>query len=216
MIELAVEGRGTSAADVLRDGGFVPAVLYGRLEKATPIAIDARALEKVWKEAGQTAVVTLTGVGDKKDTLIKDVQVHPVSGRLIHADFYALEKGKKIKISVPLVFMGEAPAEKAGHILVKAMHAVEIEVEPKNLPHDLPVDLSKLENVGDHILASQISLPQSATLITHGDDTVVSVTAFVEEKEAEPVVPAPEGEVAVAASAQQPGTSPEGEKAPAA
>ncbi len=87
---------------------------------------------------------------------------------------------------MPLSFSGEAPAEKAGHILVKALHAVEIEVAPQDLPHDLPVDISKLEKVGDHILASQIKLPASATLLSHGEETVVSVTAFVEEKEPTP------------------------------
>ena len=107
-----------------------------------------------------------------------------------------LEKGKKIRISVPLEFVGEAPAEKLGHIISKAVHEIEIEVAPSELPHNLPVDISTLENVGDHILASQIPIPPSATLITHGDETVVSVAAFVEEK-IEAAAPAPV-EVAVA------------------
>ena len=183
------------------------------MEKATPIAIDERQLLRVWKEAGHTSVVTLRGAGEQKDTLIKEVQIHPVSGRLVHADFYALEKGKKVQISVPLAFVGEAPAEKAGHILVKAMHAVEIEVAPHDLPHHLPVNLTSMANVGDHILVSEIPLPSSATLITKGDDIVVSVTAFVEEIESKPVVTTAEG-AAPAAEVSQ--VAPQGEQGEAA
>ena len=199
MITLEVQERGKGAADDVRQSGFVPAVVYGRMEMATSLAIDERKLEKVWKEAGHTSVVTLEGAGEKKDTLIKDIQVHPVTGRLVHADFYALEKGKKVRLSVPLAFVGEAPAEKTGNILVKALHGIEIEVAPQDLPHSLPVDISKLTNVGDHILASHISLPASATLTTHGDETIVSVRAFVEEKEAVPSVPTAAAETAPAA-----------------
>jgi len=205
MITLEVQERGKGAADDVRRRGFVPAVVYGRKDSSTPIAIDARQFERVWKEAGHTSVVQLTGVGAQKETLIKDVQLHPVSGRLVHADFYALEKGKKIKISVPLEFIGEAPAEKAGHIIVKALHEVEIDVAPAELPHTLPVDLAKLENVGDHILAADIKLPGSATLVSQGEDIVASVTAFVEEKEQTPAASVPagtDGATAAAAKAE--------------
>jgi large subunit ribosomal protein L25 len=186
-VELNVEKREARvSAQALRSAGRIPAILYGPKEPAQSIAVETRNLERVWKEAGQTSVVTLRGAGDEgKDTLIHDVQVHPVTGRILHVDFYALEKGKKIKIAVPLEFEGEAPAEKAGHIIVKALHQIEIEVAPQELPHTLTVDISKLESVGDHILASQVAIPPSATLITNGGETVVSITAFVEEKIAE-------------------------------
>ena len=178
------------SADTLRKNGAVPAVFYGPKEAATPISVDARKLSAVWREAGETTIVTLKGLGEDKDTLIHDAQFHPVTGQLLHADFYVLEKGKKIKIKVPLEFEGVAPAEKAGHIVVKALHEVEIEVAPAELPHHLVVDLLKLANVGDHITAAQIALPPSASLITHGEEIVASVTEFKEEPVE--ITPAPE------------------------
>lgn len=198
MLTLAVEERGKGETDDIRRRGFVPAVLYGRKETSAAIAVDARQLERVWKEAGHTSVVKLTGAGGEKDTLIKDVQVHPVSGRLVHADFYALEKGKKVTLKVPLEFKGDSPAEKAGHIIVKALHEIEIEVAPADLPHKLEVNISTLANVGDHMLVSNIPLPPSAVLKTNGDEIVASVTAVVEEKEVTPFVEAPATEVAAA------------------
>ena len=177
-----VSRRPEDSVEALRASGSVPAVFYGPKEAATPVAIEARRFEKVFKDAGETTIVKLVGLGEAKDTLIHDVQIHPVTGTILHADFYVIEKGKKVTINVPLEFVGVAPAEKAGHIVVKALHEIEIEVAPAELPHHLEVDLSALENVGDHVLASQVKLPPSAELITDGDEIVASITEFVEEK----------------------------------
>ena len=191
MLTLDVKARDDKeSAETLREQGIVPAVFYGPKEKATPIAINALKLEHVWKEAGETTIVTLKGVGEDKDTLIHDAQVHPLTGKLLHADFYVLEKGKKVRIKVPLEFIGAAPAEKLGHIVVKALHEVEIEVTPQELPHSLSVDLTALGNVGDHIVASLVPLPPSATLLTHSEEIVASVKEFREEKEE--ITPPPE------------------------
>ncbi|MFA7309316.1 MAG: 50S ribosomal protein L25 [Candidatus Paceibacterota bacterium] len=193
MLVLEVQPRDSKeSTETLRSRGAVPAVFYGPKEASTSIAINARKLESVWKAAGETTIITLKGAGEDKDTLIHDVQVDPVTSVIIHADFYVLEKGKKIKINIPLEFTGVASAEKAGHIVVKALHEIEIEVAPQELPHSLPVDLGVLANVGDHITVAQIKLPASAELITGADEIVASVTAFVEEKVEEPA-PAAEG-----------------------
>jgi large subunit ribosomal protein L25 len=201
MLALEVTARDEKeSAQTLRTKGAVPAVFYGPKQESTAIAVDARKLEHVWKEAGETTIVTLKGMGEDKDTLIHDAQFHPVTGKLLHADFYVLEKGKKITISVPLEWEGHAPAEKAGHIIVKALHEIEIEVAPAELPHHLSVDLGKLEQVGDHITASQITLPGSASLITSGEEIVASVTEFKEEKEE--ITPAPETVILTEKSAE--------------
>lgn len=182
MLTLEVKARGgDESAEMLRKRGAIPAVFYGPKEHSTPIAIDERLLEHVWKKAGETAIVTLKGLGEDKDTLIHDAQFHPVTGKLLHVDFYVLEKGKKIKINVPLEFKGTAPAEKAGHIVVKTLHEVEIEVIPQELPHSLTVDLGKLEKVGDHIVVRDITLPGSASLVTSPDEIIASVKEFKEE-----------------------------------
>ena len=198
---------------MLRASGRIPAVFYGPKEESTAIVVDAKVFGKLFKDAGETTIIKLKGLGDDKDTLIHDVQVHPVTDMPLHADFYVIEKGKKIEISIPLEFVGVAPAEKLGHIVVKAMHEVEIEVTPAELPQQLEVDISKLENVGDHITASEIKLPPSAELKTDPDEIVASVTAFVEEKELESEVKLAEveGDAEKAAAAAAEGAA-EGEK----
>lgn len=182
MLTLDVKARDSKESpDDIRKQGLVPAIFYGRAQEATAISIDALKFDRIFREAGETTIVSLKGDGIEKDTLIHDVQIHPVTGKPLHADFYVLEKGKKITINIPLEFEGQAPAEKLGHIIVKALHEVEIEVAPQELPKHLVVDLTKLANVGDHILASQIMLPPSAELLTGAEEIVASVTEFKEE-----------------------------------
>ncbi len=207
-VQLEVKPRGAEeTAETLRSSGRIPAVFYGPKQEATPISIDGRKLESVWRDAGETTLISLTGAGDNQDTLIHDVQVHPITGKIMHADFYVIEKGKKVEVNVPLEFVGEAPAEKQGLVLSKVIHELPIEVSPAELPHTLDVDLTKLENVGDHILAKDIALPKSAELKIGADEIIVSVSEPAKEEEA-PAAPAAEGEAEAA-------PAPEGEAAPA-
>ncbi len=213
MVAVVLEVKAREAhegAEALRASGRVPAVFYGPKQEATPISIDARKIKSVWRDAGETTLITLTGVGDNQDTLIHDIQSHPITGEILHADFYVIEKGKKVEVNVPLEFTGEAPAEKQGLILSKVVHELAIEVSPAELPHSLEVDLSKLVNVGDHILAKDIALPKSAELKIDADEIIVSVSEPQKEEE----VPAPaEGEAAPAeAEGAAPAPEAEGEK----
>lgn len=186
--------------DALRAEGGLPAVFYGPKETATPITLDAAVFSKVWRDAGETTILSLEGVGEPKDVLIHDVDVHPVTGAPRHVDFYVLEKGKKIEIAVPIEFEGVAPAEKEGAVIVKVLHEIEIEVEPKELPQHLMVNLESLVHLGDHISAGDVPLPPSATLITGPEEIIVSATEQHIEEDM-PTTPPTEEEAAAANAA---------------
>ena len=117
-----------------------------------------------------------------------------MTGKPLHADFYVLEKGKKITINIPLEFVGVGAGGKTRpHHREGVARSRDRGRAAGIAASNLPVDISKLEKVGDHILASQIPLPPSAELKTGADEIVVSVTEFKEEKLEEtptPVVPA--------------------------
>jgi large subunit ribosomal protein L25 len=183
MLELEIKPRDSKeSAETLRAKGVLPAVIYGPKEESAAITVEQKTFERLFKQAGETTIIKLKGLGEEKDSLVHDIQRHPVTDTILHADFYVLEKGKKLTLNIPLEFVGEAPAEKLGHIVTKVVHEVEIEVAPAELPQHLEVDISKLENVGDHILASDIKLPASAELKINPEEVIVSVSAFVEEK----------------------------------
>ena len=170
------------APNTLRNAGKIPAVFYGRKQVSTSITLSTKEFEKVWKKAGETSVVNLQSGDEEVQALIKDVDRHPVFGTPRHADFYVFEKGQKLKIKIPIVFTGVSPAVKdLGAVLVKVIHDLEIEAEPKNLPQKLEVDISPLAAFGDNVTAKAIKLPEGVTLVISPDDIVASVYEPKEE-----------------------------------
>ncbi len=170
----------------MRKGGFVPAVFYGHKEKTTPITVSAKDLEKTWREAGESSIITLKGDFGEHDALIHDIDIDPITSKIRHADFYVIEKGKKVKVHVPVEFEGVSPAVKdLGGVLVKILHEVEIEAMPKDLPHNLVADISMITDFDVHINAGQLKLPSGVTLITHEEDAVAKVARPKDEKEEE-------------------------------
>jgi large subunit ribosomal protein L25 len=182
-MELAVTKRDIkNSPKSLRNKGILPAVVYGRSEESTPISIDRKTFEKTFSKAGESTVITLSGLGEEKDALIHDVVVHAVSGEILHADFYAIEKGQKVTVSVPFEFDGESPAVKEkGGILLKVMHELEMEVLPKELPHALHVDVSKLIELTDKIVVKDITLPPSAVITDDAEEVIAMITVAQEE-----------------------------------
>ncbi len=174
----------------LRKSGKIPAVFYGAGKETTSISIPNIEFKKVWREAGESSAVKIGMVGGDIDVLIHEVQVDPVTDEPIHVDFLAIDMKKKIRVKVPLVFEGISNAVKSGiGNLVKVLHEIEVEALPANLPHNLSVDISKLETLENNIIVSDIKLPTGVVVITGGGDIVASVVAQVEEKEEVVVAP---------------------------
>jgi len=185
MLTLSVQKRDSksASASVLRRAGSIPAVVYGAHHAAMPIVVEARAFEKVLREAGEATIVSLSGIGAALPTLIHEVDLDPLTSRPRHVDFYAVTKGEKVEVAIPLVFIGESPAVEAGANLVKVLHEIEVKADPMNLPHNIEVDLSLLKVIDDQIRAGDLVLPKGVELITLPEDVVVLVQAVVEEKE---------------------------------
>lgn len=183
MISLNVVSRDTKKKlETLRKEGFLPAVFYGKKEKSTPISVKLTDFSKVWKEAGETTVISLKGAGDDVEALIHDIQYDPVTEVPQHVDFYVFEKGHKIKLDIPIEFEGTSPAVKdLGGILIKVLHDVKIEALPKDLPRELKVDIAPLVNFESQILAKDIPLPNGVTLVTSPDEVVALVSEAKEE-----------------------------------
>ncbi len=183
MITLQVEKREGGDAAELRRAGMVPGVVYGAHHESTSIAMNALAFTKVLKEAGEATVVSLTGLGEAVPTLIHQVDLDPLTNQPHHVDFYAVTKGEKVQVHVPIDFIGESAAVKAGANLVKVLHEIEVEADPMLLPHDLTVDLSMLANVNDQIHVRDIKIPANVTLVTGEDEVIVIAQEVAQERE---------------------------------
>ena len=184
MITLAVEKRkeGGASAPALRRAGSIPAAVYGAHQAATAIAVPARAFEKVFREAGEASIVALSGLGEPLPTLIHEVDLDPITNHPRHVDFYAVTKGQKVQVAIPLTFIGEAPAVEAGANLVKVLHELEVKADPMNLPHDIQVDLSVLKAINDRIYVRDLVLPAGVELAVEPEEVVALVQEIVEEK----------------------------------
>ena len=188
MVTLAVSKRDTQTASrTLRSKGSIPAVVYGPKQEATAISVSLKEFERVFQNAGESSVVELSGLGDSLQVLIHDVDHDPITSVPRHADFYAIEKGAKVEVAVPIVFVGESLAVRSGASLVKVLHELDIKADAAHLPHNVTIDVSVLGAIGDRLRARDIALPEGVLLMIDPDEVVALVQEVVVEEEA-PVV----------------------------
>lgn len=189
MLTLNVEPRDMKVSlESIRKSGLMPAVFYGPKQASTPVSIKTVDFLKTWKKAGESSVIILKlKNNDEHEVLIHEVDVHPVSGAPRHADFYVIEKGKKLEVSVPFIFEGISPAVKdKGGILVKVRREIKVEAAPKDLPHEIKIDISSLIEITDVITAKNIRLPSGVTTKIGPDEVIASIAMIKEEVEEAP------------------------------
>src|SRR3989344_5338509 len=163
----------------IRNNGMIPAVVYGVRVENTILSVPAVDFEKILKIAGESSTIVLEIKGDelkkeaskKVDVLIHDIQADPIKGFTIHIDFLAIDMNKPVQVNIPIEFIGIAPAEKEGlGVLVKTLHEIEIEALPKDLPHNVVVDLSVLALLDAQIHIETITLPKGVKMITEASE----------------------------------------------
>lgn len=164
--------------------GSIPAVYYGAHQASTPIFINAIDFKKVLAGAGESSSIVLVTEHGNETAMIQDVQLDPVKSTPIHVDFYVLEKGQKVHVKTPIVFIGESDAVKAGGVLVKVMHELSVEGDPSKLPHEFSVDLALLTSQDSVICVRDLALPAGVELYhVNGEDVVASISSAKEESD---------------------------------
>ena len=161
----------------------IKAVVYGPKVVNTPISIEYADFIRVYNTVGTSGIVSLDIEGSKMNVLIHSMSLHPVQNSVAHVDFYCPEAGKKVTVKVPLNFIGESEAVKAGALLVKILHEIEVEAMPENLPHDLEADISKLVTLEDDIKVGDIKLPKGVVSTMDAGEVIASVVEAKEEVE---------------------------------
>ena len=215
-LELKAEARKESGRKLksLREKGILPAVVYGPGHKPISIQVDYEEFRKVFEIGGESTLLKLK-VGDQiKNVLIHEIATDPVHDRFIHVDFYQVRMDKVITVEVPLVFEGEAPAVKSlDGVLLKNITEVEVEALPKDLPHEIKIDISFLDNFNKHIRIKDLDLPQGVKILAEPEEMVASVIPPRTEEELKALEEKPEEkieEVEVAKEGEAP-TPTEGE-----
>jgi large subunit ribosomal protein L25 len=176
----------------LRREGLVPAELYGHGLKNLHLSVATKELSKVLKEAGMTTVVTLLLKTEKHSALIHDVTRNYMTGEIDHVDFYQVRMDEKLTAKVPLEFVGEAPAVKLFAASInKSMSEIEVEALPQNLPHNLIVDLSTLDELNKSVYVRDIVVPKGVEILVDPETAVATAIP----QAAEEVVEAPVADI---------------------
>jgi large subunit ribosomal protein L25 len=189
---------GKGPARRFRKEGLIPAVFYGRGEKATHLSVVAADLLKIVKKKRDNIFIKLLIDGEKpleKLSLMKELQVEPVSRRFYHADFFEIRMDRKLTLDVPLRFAGIPVGVTNGGELQHLKRDLKVSCLPNALPDYIDVDVSGLD-IGNSIKVQDIAVPEGITVLDGGDVGVAMVAVIkvsIPQAEAAPGAPPAEG-----------------------
>jgi large subunit ribosomal protein L25 len=174
----------------LRHSGVIPAIVYGSGKEARMIQLNAHDFDLALKgHMGEHMVMDLEVGGDKPlKVLLKEIQQHPVSHKIIHADFNEISMTKKHRIETPVKLVGEPfGVTQQGGILEPITRSIEVECLPTDIVEFFALDVSNL-HIGDSLLAANIEIDKTKyAVLTSPDQAIVKVSAPKAEEEVAPV-----------------------------
>ncbi len=178
----------TGDLNVLRDKGFIPAVLYGGKNPNLKISIEEKRLNNIFNsESFLSTIIDLDIDGKTEKVIPRDISYHVTSDKPIHIDFMRIAKGSKIILQIPVTFKNnkDCPGLKSGGVLNIVRRKVELSCSAENIPENIEVDLANLE-IGASIKISSVKLPENAKpTITDRDFVVATIAAPTIVKEPE-------------------------------
>lgn len=169
---------GKSASKALRKSGFIPAVVYGENEPTVSVAVSPKVVAKIISsESGLNSVIYMQreGTDIKRHVIIKEVQRHPVTGRLRHVDFLRVDPNHKIRVKVPVRLIGVPYGVKTQGGMIDFVHrAIEIECLPSIIPAHIDVNVEALK-VGDSIRFDQLNLASTLKIVGEAHEVVAAI-----------------------------------------
>ena len=197
----AREGVGKGPTRRLRAQGMIPAAVYGEGRDAVTVAVSAKDIANILRSGtGHNTIFKLAlpnAAGEPDNVIIKDYQVDPVRGRLLHADLLRLSMTTLTRVSVSIETLGEPPGVKSeGGILELQLRELEVECLPGDIPQALTVDVSNLQ-IGDHVTVADLVYDREKVKVLADEGQIIAgVLAPRMVEEVAPVAAVPEGEVA--------------------
>lgn len=191
VVSLDVQKRDKSVkAKELLGTNLIPAEYYGKGVENASFQMDYQTFRRAFRKAGANTIVELNiDGGETLSVLVHDVQYHPVTDNIKHVDFINVRMGEKLKTTVPLEFVGIAPAVKEqGGVLAPHLHEVEVECLPRDLIHSIEVNIEGLVDFIDSIKVSDLKVPAVIEILNDPDELVVTTVPPREEEAELPVV----------------------------
>lgn len=190
------ENFGKNASRVVRRAGRVPAILYGPGMDNVALTLEKKDLFSILKsETGENTLFVVSFNSEKKDAMIKELQINPVSDELLHVDLIQIAMDKMIRVAVPVVLVGEAVGVKTdGGFVDFSSREIEVECLPTDIPENIEVDISEL-HLHQSIKVGEISPPEGTKVTSDFDMVIVLIQAPSKEEEEEEEVEEEEEEV---------------------
>ncbi len=201
----------------LRRQGITPAHLYGPNVKSLALQCHTDELANLITHAGKTRLVNLEVDGEKaRSVFVREIQRDAITRELLHVDFYQVKRTQKIAVGIPIVLVGEAPALKfKGRMLVHGITSLSVECLPGNVPPQIEIDITQLEEVEQAVHVKDIALDPEITVHEDPEQLVVKISEVAVKEEVEEVPEVEEEEEAVAEEAAEAGV-PAAEEKPGA
>ena len=185
--QVAVAARAAGTNRAALPAGHIPAVVYGPKQEPISISVEEKTFDKIRKVAGESTILELTGLEEPIEVLIKGIDFSPTRIEMIHVDFFAIERGKEMTVTVGIEFTGEAPVEKSGvGSVTKTMQEIEVTCMPRNLPSEITVDISVLEDEHAKITVADLPALEGVTYEADLADAVAVVSVAAEEVDEDP------------------------------
>lgn len=164
------ESVGKASTKAVRNAGAVPCVLYGG-DQPVHFSAEEKAFKNlVYTPNVHTVVIELEG-GKSYNAILQDIQIHPVSDKILHMDFYQLHDDKEITMEVPVKVVGTSPGVLLGGVLRLNQRKLKVRALPANLPDFVEADITPLE-MGNKLYVTKI--PTNNFRLLHPDNTVVA------------------------------------------
>jgi large subunit ribosomal protein L25 len=196
---------GKGPARQLRNSGMIPAILYGPGKESLMLSVNTKELELWLKKGkiGQSLTNISIDLGDKTDTrpaMIKELQVHPVSDRFLHADFYEVSMDRKVSVKIPVVTKGKSKGVELGGMLQIIRRELEVYCFPNAIPDKIVIDITDLD-MGDSVHVNDI--PREADMDIPADVNFTVLTILSPKSSADETAGAAEGGEEEAAAAEE-------------
>ena len=182
------QSEGKSANRNLRRSGYIPGVLYGGKEEPKKISIMEKDIVKANEIAGfATQILQITMEGKDVDVVVKEIQRHPATSRILHADFMRVDPDSKITLVVPIRTLNDESCigvKVSGGQVNHLINDIEISCLASNLPEYLEIDVQEMD-VGDTVSLSEIKLPEGVeiTILQQDEDRDQAVVSVTETRE---------------------------------
>jgi large subunit ribosomal protein L25 len=193
----------------LRKQGILPGNVYGKKIKSEAVQVSLKDFEKVYKEVGETGLLSLKVGNSDKPVLVHNVQTNPVTGDIIHVDFLQVDLKEKVTAEVPVELTGESTAEKqAIGTVVQQINEIEVEALPTDLPEKFEVSVEGLSEVDQAIFVKDLKVDKSKVEIKADPEAIVAKVEPPQKEEV--IVPpvAPEGEAPAEGTTPAEGVTP--------